>query len=329
MRDFQAVLDANSPRTFFCLAVRNYDYIVTYKFKLNGEFRVEIGSSGYIQSHFMPLDRGASDSMAYRLNTYTGGSVHDHTFGFKVDLDVGGEINSFKTHEHKMGPTLDALNAGRELEDILTEKPPYLLFDTMRYVEYNTVQVEEDSLIDVNPQAPKSWFFGDDTKKNKWGNTRAYHLRLDQNPSSLIPTNSHTLPAFNFANQMLGVTVYKEDEQTLTGFYDMNRLDDPQGDFYRYFDGESIVQEDIVAWVTLTALHLPTSENMPMTNNIVHGFTLEPHNFFDENPAMDLPHYLRMHPTEAEGDTRMEDLPAVETCTPFEFDSLTHTFSGV
>jgi hypothetical protein len=66
-----------------------------------------------------------------------------------------------------------------------------------------------------------------------------------------------------------------------------------------------------------------------MTNNILHGFTIGPHNFFDENPAMDLPHYLRMHPTEAAGDTRMEDLPSVGACTPSEFDSLTHTFAGV
>jgi Cu2+-containing amine oxidase len=277
----------------------------------------------------MPPDRGSSDSMAYRVHDYAGGSFHDHTFGFKVDMDVAGETNSFETLRYKSGPTLEALNAGREADALLTEKPPYLLFDTMRYVEYTPIENENDALLNVDPQNPTSWFFGDSTKKNKWGNTRAYHLKLDSNPSSQIPEDSHVLPAFNFARQMLGVTVYKENEQTLTGFYDLNRLDDPQGDFYNYVDGESIVQEDLVAWVTMTALHLPTSENMPMTNNILHGFTIGPHNFFDENPAMDLPHYLRMHPTEAAGDTRMEDLPSVGTCTPTEFDSLTHTFAGV
>lgn len=326
---FVSGLPDNELNVRFVMPNGNYDYIVTFTFKLDGQFRVEVGSSGYIQSHFMPPDRGSSDSMAYRVSKYAGGSIHDHTYGFKVDLDVGGETNSFMRHESKFGPTLEALNAGREAGELLTEKPPYLLFDTMRYVEYATMETEEDSLMDYDPQAPNSWFFGDSTKKNKWGNTRAYHLHLDSNPSALIPPNSHTMPAFSFANQMLGVTVHKEDEQSATGFYDLNRLDDPQGDFSRYVDGESIIQQDLVAWIALTALHLPTSENMPMTNNIVHGFTLSPHNFFDENPSMDLPHYLRMHPTEAEGDMRKEDLPVVDVCTPFEFDSLTHTFAGV
>jgi hypothetical protein len=52
----------------------NYDYIVTYQFNLYRHVRVDIGSSGYIQGHFMPPDRGEKDSMAYRVLTYTGGS---------------------------------------------------------------------------------------------------------------------------------------------------------------------------------------------------------------------------------------------------------------
>jgi hypothetical protein len=57
------------------------------------------------------------------------------------------------------------------------------------------------------------------------------------------------------------------------------------------------------------------------------GFTLAPHNFFDEDPAMDLPHYLRMNNGELPNDMRMEDLPAVPDCVPYEYDT-THTFSG-
>jgi Cu2+-containing amine oxidase len=307
----------------FIMPNGNYDYIVTYQFKLDGHVRVDIGSSGYIQGHFMPPDRGAKDSMAYRVHTYTGSSLHDHTFSFKVDLDVGGETNTFETVAYKSGKTLDAINAGRA--DEYTVAPEYFLFDTMRYVEYTTVEKEEDSLLSIDPAAPKTWLFGDTTNKNKWGSTKAYAIVLDANPSGLVDPASHTLPAFNFYKQMLAVTVYKDEEITSTGPYDLNRLDDPQVTFDKFVNGESIVQEDIVAWVTLSMHHLPTTENMPMTNSIKHGFVLAPHNFFDENPAMDLPHYLRMMD---ESDNRTEDLQAVPNCVPFEYDT-THTFSGV
>merc|ERR1712012_1517173 len=63
-------------------------------------------------------------------------------------------------------------------------------------------------------------------------------------------------------------------------------------------DDENIVQRDLVAWVTCATHHYPNTENMPMTNGIRHGFTLEPMNFYDENPAMDMPSYLRVMASE-------------------------------
>lgn len=275
----------------------------------------------------MPVSRGNKDSMAYRVHTFTGSSLHDHTYGFKVDLDIGTQDNSFMTVEYKTGSTLDALNRGREIP--LTTKPQYLLFDTMRYTEEKIIETEEEAMMNINPATPKTWIFGDTTNKNKWGNTKAYSLSLDANPMSVIHPESHTLPAFSYAKHMLHVTVQKEAEQTISGPYDMNRLDNPTFPFEETaVDGESITQKDLVAWVTLTSMHLPTSENMPMTNMMSHGFTLAPHNYFDENPAMDLPHFLRMHPTEAEGDTRTEDLPLAPDCVPVKFDT-SHGFAGV
>jgi len=88
-----------------------------------------------------------------------------------------------------------------------------------------------------------------------------------------------------------------------------------------------LLQTDIVAWVTLTALHLPIAEDYPMTNVINHGFTLSPWNFFDENGAMDLPHYLRMNPAELPEDTRYANEPEVPQCTPIKYD-IEHEFSG-
>lgn len=312
----------------FVMPNGNYDYVMTYKFSLDGEVRVEVGSTGYIQSHYMPKYRGSKDAMAYRIHTFTAASLHDHTYGFKVDLDVGSQDNSFMTLEYKAGSTLEAVNEGRK--NPLTEKPVYLLFETMRYVEEKTVKTEEDAMLNVNPATPKTWIFGDKTNKNKWGNTKAYSLHLDANPSPVIHPDSHTFPAFSYAKHMLHVTVQKDTEETIAGPYDMNRLDEPQFPFEETaVDGENIVQEDLVAWVTLTSMHLPTSENFPMTNMISHGFTLAPHNYFDENPAMDLPHFLRMmNPTGTSGDTRKEDLPIVPECTPVKYDT-THTFAGV
>jgi len=315
----------------FAMPNGNYDYIMTYIFRLDGSMRVESSSSGYIQTHFWPESRAPMDSMAYRVHTFTGASLHDHTYGWKVDLDVGATANSFKTIEYKMADTLAAINEQRAErgEQVLAEKPPYLLYNKMRYVTETTVADEDSARMNVDPAHPKSWIFGDSTNLNRWGNMRAYKLSLDQSPQAVVDDDHYTMPAFSYAKQMLAVTKYHEEEATLTGAYDLNRLDDPQGGLHRMVNGEPIVQEDLVAWVTLVSFHLPTSENIPMVNLMEHGFTLTPWNFFDENPTMDMPHYLRMHPGEAPGDTRAEDPPSPEKpCVPQGKDT-SHEFSGV
>jgi hypothetical protein len=65
---------------------------------------------------------------------------------------------------------------------------------------------------------------------------------------------------------------------------------------------------------------------MPMVNMIEHGFTLKPWNFFDANPTMDLPHYLRINPGETDREG-VEDYPTVDKCEPKTQD-IDHFFSG-
>eukprot|EP00965_Chrysotila_dentata_P142175 4701001-Pleurochrysis_carterae.AAC.1 len=77
-----------------------------------------------MQTHYFAPSRGPKNSMAYRVHDYVGASLHDHTFGFKVDLDILGTNNSFETVAYKMADTLTAINAG--LETPYAAVPPYL-----------------------------------------------------------------------------------------------------------------------------------------------------------------------------------------------------------
>eukprot|EP00927_Polykrikos_kofoidii_P084832 TRINITY_DN9053_c0_g1_i2.p1 TRINITY_DN9053_c0_g1~~TRINITY_DN9053_c0_g1_i2.p1 ORF type:complete len:948 (+),score=134.45 TRINITY_DN9053_c0_g1_i2:77-2920(+) len=310
----------------------NYDYSCTFTFDLGGKIKVDLSSTGFLQTHWYDPAASAQNSMSYRIHNYTGGSLHDHTYGMKIDLDVGTSANSFQTLKYKWGDTLSAVNEGRNESNILEAKPSYLLWDKMRYVQTTTVDNENNAKMTVDPTNPGSWVFGDITKKNAWGNPKMYRLSLlDAHAVAGVPSDHVTMPAASFAKQMLAVTKYKESEESLSGFYDLNRLADPQVSLDSYINGESIVQQDLVAWVSLATLHYPTSENMPMTNRINHGIALEPWNFFDENPSMDMPNYLRMHPGENDQvivDAKNTDEPSGAPCVPPSVDRA-HEFAGV
>ena len=50
-----------------------------------------------------------------------------------------------------------------------------------------------------------------------------------------------------------------------------------------------IRNQDIVVWVNIGMHHLTRAEDVPVMPTIWHAFRLRPFNFFDRNPALDLP----------------------------------------
>ncbi|KAH3788174.1 hypothetical protein DPMN_166307 [Dreissena polymorpha] len=65
----------------------------------------------------------------------------------------------------------------------------------------------------------------------------------------------------------------------------------PRGYLEKFIDNESIVDDDIVNWITVGFLHIPTSEDIPMTVRVETGFMLRPFNFFDRTASFDMPQH--------------------------------------
>ncbi|KFG44677.1 MAM domain-containing protein, partial [Toxoplasma gondii ARI] len=55
-------------------------------------------------------------------------------------------------------------------------------------------------------------------------------------------------------------------------------------------DNEPIRKKDVVTWVASSVWHIPVIEDMPQTLSLGNtlGFLVKPHNFFTEDPSMDL-----------------------------------------
>ena len=82
------------------------------------------------------------------------------------------------------------------------------------------------------------------------------------------PTVGQTLPAEHpfvkacaFSKYTLAVAVRKEAEQRATSIYDLFAPSEPVASLDDFLDGESLVQEDLVAWVSLGKEHLPRTES--------------------------------------------------------------------
>ena len=113
----------------------------------------------------------------------------------------------------------------------------------------------------------------------------------------------------SFTKYHCAITKRKEEEHALSNIYDINRMNDPKDYLDSHINGESIVDDDLVAWVAVGFLHLPTSEDFPMTVRVEAGFLIRPFNFFDRTDSFDMPQH-----TETRDHHLMESEPDFEPC---------------
>ena len=60
----------------------------------------------------------------------------------------------------------------------------------------------------------------------------------------------------NWARYNLAVSLRKETEPSSSSMWNLNLPADPAVDFHKFFDGDNITQQDLVAWINLGMHHL-------------------------------------------------------------------------
>ena len=112
----------------------------------------------------------------------------------------------------------------------------------------------------------------------------------------LIFPNTHPLVTLDdpiyqragFLRNNLWVTRYKPDEIFSTGFT-VNQSGAGKGLPQYVADNEAIENTDLVAWPMIGFHHVPMAEDWPVMPSKVDEITLKPRNFFNRNPALDVP----------------------------------------
>ena len=96
----------------------------------------------------------------------------------------------------------------------------------------------------------------------------------------------------------------------------------PQVDFRQYLlDNDSILNEDLVAWVTVGMMHVPHSEDLPNTATAANSvnFFIRPFNYFDEDPSIGSTNAVLITPT-TQGGQKVERYGTADgpQCVPKE-----------
>uniref|UniRef100_A0A8C9PPG3 Amine oxidase n=1 Tax=Spermophilus dauricus TaxID=99837 RepID=A0A8C9PPG3_SPEDA len=123
---------------------------------------------------------------------------------------------------------------------------------------------------------------------NAWGHQRGYRIQIHSPPGIHMPLESSMERALSWGRYQLVVTQRKEKESQSSSIYFQSDIWTPSIVFADFINNETLLGEDLVAWVTASFLHIPHAEDVPNTVTLGNrvGFLLQPHNFFDEDPSI-------------------------------------------
>ncbi|KAK3102363.1 hypothetical protein FSP39_010829 [Pinctada imbricata] len=266
------------------IKIANYDYLIDFIFYQNGVFELKATSTGFILANSYTPEE---EPFGFRVQDHVFGNYHLHLFNFKIDLDVKGHKNRYET--------LDLSTA--------TEPNPFSAqtgaTDTQGKINRNLKKSELEAAFKYNFDEPKYHIFYNKDHLNKFGNPRAYRLYGNGFVKQILPEGVNMEPSVSWSRHQMAVSRLKETERFSSSLYSMFDTVNPIVNFTTFIaDDESIIDEDLVVWVTLGMHHIPHTEDLPQvtTPGLGKSVFLTPFNYFQEDPAMTSTNALRIEP---------------------------------
>jgi len=266
--------------------VGNYDYIIDFKFREDGEISVESRFAGYPETRYP----GKGEEMFSTIvRPDVAGIVHTHSMAFKADLDVASGKNALRVTESREHVS-DGLGVNWKAKPGEPRYPTKIL--QHRYVEQ---EGSGNSTFVADTKVPKVWAIVDRKSSSTHGghgNPRGYRIELTSFATTQVLSSSHPfVKALPWTKYHLAVTKYRDSEyRPASPYTNFDGLEPWVGKGAQDLDkflanGEQLLDEDLVAWIGLCKEHIVRQEDLPLVSNFGVSFSLQPWNFHAGNVA--------------------------------------------
>ncbi|KAJ1709175.1 copper/topaquinone oxidase [Aspergillus flavus] len=248
----------------------NYEYIFLWTFDQAGGITLEIRATGIMSTQLIALD--SIEDYKYGTTVHPGvvAPSHQHIFCMRIDPAVDGPDNEVVQTQNVTMPVDDETNPYGV--GFLTEQTP------LRCAGF----------YDTDATRGRAWIITNPAKTHP----------VTRRPTSwkLIPHNSQMLLAdqsslhrarAGFSEHQLFLTKYNRRERYASSdFVNQSRTDTGVASWARR---EEDLDGQVVMWHSFGTTHVPRTEDFPIMPIAKLHVKLEPYNFFDRNPAIDVP----------------------------------------
>ena len=252
------------------ITVSNYEYILAYIFNQAGELTYEVRATGILSTQ--PIDDGIEVPYGTVVHPGVLAVHHQHIFSLRVDPSLDGHANRLVYDEAFPMPRSSHLNPHGTgyvaKETLVRQSGGYDLDpDTNRVFKIQNAQAAPNP---VN------------------GKPVGYKIMAPTFQKMLADKESFNHRRAEFADHNIYVTSYRDGELYAGGQY-TNQSRGGTGVRSWANRKDNIVDTDIVVFVQFGINHIPRVEDFPVMPCEILKVMFKPVNFFDKNPALDVP----------------------------------------
>lgn len=250
------------------ITVSNYEYILAFIFNQAGEVMYEVRATGILSTQ--PIDEGISVPWGTVVHPGVLAAFHQHIFSLRVDPMVDGPLNRVVYDEAHAMPRSDFNPHG--VGYTVSETP-----------------ITTSGGYDLDFDANRTFKIQNSTVKNPInGKSVGYKIMTPPFQKMLADKDSFHFKRAEFADHNIYVTSYKDGELYAGGKY-TNQSRGGTGVRSWADRKDNVLDDDIVVWVQFGINHIPRVEDFPVMPCEIIKVHLKPVNFFDKNPALDVP----------------------------------------
>ncbi|PPJ59462.1 hypothetical protein CBER1_02401 [Cercospora berteroae] len=250
------------------ITVANYEYIMAFMFNQAGEMSYEVRATGILSTQ--PIDEGIEVPWGTVVHPGVLAAHHQHIFSLRVDPMIDGHRNRLVYDEAQPLPRSDLNPHGTG------------------YISTETL-ISASGGYDVDYTSNRTFKIQNATKRNPVnGKPVAYKIHAPPFQKILADTESFNYKRAEFSDHNIYAIKYRDDELYAGGKY-TNQSRGGTGVRSWAERKDDIVDEDLVVFVQFGINHIPRIEDFPVMPCEVIKVAFKPVNFFDKNPAIDVP----------------------------------------
>ncbi len=231
--------------TLFSISkVSDYTYIPYWEFTDGGQINVSIEATGTLQR----LGNADSEKHGWLLSENKVGLSHLHNFYWRLDFD----LNNTPKDDY--------------VEEINFNKKN-------KAMEKTTRRLQKEAARSVNPATLRTWVINDANLKNTNGTYKGYEIQLNQsNHRDTGPATEGFTHNDFYVTQSKNCEVFASHNGIVGGCAD---------DLAKFVNNQTLVNQDIVIWTSVSFYHVPRSEDIPNMDTHRSGFSIVPINWHD------------------------------------------------